>query len=726
MAINIFDSIKSAWSAISGGLSSYNNYMEWLWSKAYDYANTPTQKEDVIQKFLDDSSIDSNKKRAMLQSLKDGVDENEVRNHLATKYYPETQAQFHETLPSAPLMTGSKWPMLWVQTAVNFIPSLYNTAAWLFNTASTAVQEWVWNTANLMAKWAIQSAWNIAQNVQQTYQNKWALHGTSDLLASLNESISTHPVEYASTFAPKATFWVAKDLSKPLVQGIKTGAKATGEQLSKVTWVAKKLSPDLKWMYSESISGLSKSEQAGLQSNPFQQAEFSQMVKRTKAPEGIDNIKNYQTERYGKVTEEVIKKLDEMQKNFSEDWKVYSELRSLPTKVESQPILQSIEQHPLLTVDKKWNIIRKWGVESGTITDADISHINRIYQDIKSTSDTNGWFLTVPQLLKTRSTASKFARYDKMDVNTLSSDGASIMRDIRGNVDKVGKERIPGLKELDSLYVDKMTELNDALRDLIYKGWDVKWEYRSNLWSIISNLSNPSRANLLARLEQIMPWLGSRVESIRNLSTLHKAMNDKGMFERYSGAGWAVVGATSLGTMFPVVWHIAWFFWGGILGRIIEWWVTKWKVKILENILSKETPSRQAEIKNISDAIKAGKEIDAKWKVIIESIKKKIIDEKARNLVYPDDNTLLLPSDTGKSTGAKNFRVNQEFAKNPEQNIMWKQTWVRQTSMQGLSSNVKLQNGTTLNNNSDISSNSSIRTPVKTPLKPSKKLIPKK
>lgn len=232
MAFNIFDSLKNIWSSVSSGISSYNNYMEGLWSKAYDYANTPVpQKQDVIQKFLDDSSILPNKKKEMLQSLKDWANEEDVRNHLATNYYPETQVKFQETLPTAsPWMTGNKWPMLWVQTAANILPSLYNTAAWLVNTASTAIQEWPLNTANLLAKWAIKWAWDIANTVQQTYQNKWALQWTSDLLWGLNESISTHPVEYASSLSPK----LLPKAGKALVQWAKLWTDATLKAASKV------------------------------------------------------------------------------------------------------------------------------------------------------------------------------------------------------------------------------------------------------------------------------------------------------------------------------------------------------------------------------------------------------------------------------------------------------------------------------------------------------------
>ena len=60
----------------------------------------------MIQKLLDDSAIDITRKQSLLQALNDGAPEDEVRQHISQNYYPETQTQFHETIPTAsPWMT---------------------------------------------------------------------------------------------------------------------------------------------------------------------------------------------------------------------------------------------------------------------------------------------------------------------------------------------------------------------------------------------------------------------------------------------------------------------------------------------------------------------------------------------------------------------------------------------------------------------------------------------
>ena len=49
--------------------------------------------------------------------------------------------------------------------------------------------------------------------------------------------------------------------------------------------------------------------------------------------------------------------------------------------------------------------------------------------------------------------------------------------------------------------------MENGLKDLVYKGGDVKGDWRSNIVSIVSNLDKPNRALLLERLEEVMPGI---------------------------------------------------------------------------------------------------------------------------------------------------------------------------------------------------------------------------
>lgn len=630
--MNLFQSILDK---AKSWVSSYNTMMEWVGSKVYDWAN-PNQ--DPIQRFLDDPNIEETKKQALFSDLQAWKPKEAISSYISEKYYPE--AQFRETVPMAqPFFpaTGKENAFLGSAKMIGNIPtSLYNLGAWAVNIGSTAIQEGVWSTASMLVKGIVKWVWQGAESVSQAYQEWGALWATSKIIEGTQKAIINDPSLLFGPQMTKGAWTLLKKWGKEIVRWAEKVAPKVVQGVKNMWESVWNVSNKIKSTYTDVASSLTEAERKWFQSNPYQEKDFADMVTRMKSPEWIDDIKNYQTEQYGRIQQKVTEELDNMQKNFSEDWKVYQDIKNLPTKVDWRPVLSAIESNPLIDiVDGK--VVRKSWVESWTITDADIAHINRVYQDIVATINKNGGYLTVQQWLKIRSTLSKYARYDKMDVNTLSNDGANIMRDIRSSIDSHLKENVPWLRELDALYVDKMNQLNDALRDLIYKWWDVKWEYRSNLNSILSNLANPSRANLLARLEEVMPWIGKKVESIRNLKTLYKASQDKWVFNRFSWwVQWWVVWATVLWTAFPIVWHVFWFAWWSIIGRFIEWSVVRWKVKILEKILSKESPAKIAEIKRITDAIEKWKKLDAKWEAIINGIKKKVAEEHAKSIITPD------------------------------------------------------------------------------------------
>ena len=306
-------------------------------------------------------------------------------------------------------------------------------------------------------------------------------------------------------------------------------------------------------------------------------------------------------------------------------------------------------------------VIRKPGIEAWEINQADVAKFNQLYQDIIATSERQNWTITPAQTIQLRKTASSMAGYDA----TTTSKGQWVMRSIRSGIDKVAKDTIPGLRELDANFVDQLTRLEDGLRDLVYKGGDVKWDYRSNIGSIISNLANPSRAKLLGRLEEILPGIGKKVEAVNNLSRLYKAMNDKGIFQKYSGAGGAGAWFVFGWTVFPIIGNILWAVAGWITWLLIDGAVTKGKLSVLENILKKETPQKRAEIWRIVDAIKKNKKLDEASKKIVDDIKQKVTDAKVEEIITEKPGPLKLGPWTEKTTGKKNFNVGKMSVEKP-------------------------------------------------------------
>lgn len=296
-----------------------------------------------------------------------------------------------------------------------------------------------------------------------------------------------------------------------------------------------KLSGAIGKTYDTAITGLPEAERKGLQANPYQAEEFKSMAEKQQSTTGIDDIKNYTTDRITDVTKELTDTIKEMQKTKGEDATVYNDIRNLKTPVPAIDMLGKIDstiRSSGLDI-QDGNVIRIPGTKAGEINQADVSKLNQLYQDIKADATRNNGDLTVSQTLDARKNASNLAKYDA----TTTTSGQNLMRSVRGDIDFIAKNNIPGLRELDRNFVDKLNEYQDATRDLVYKQGTDKGDFRSNVESIISNLDKPNRAPLLARLEEIQPGIGARIEAIRNLPKLHKAMMEKvGKLGAVSGA----------------------------------------------------------------------------------------------------------------------------------------------------------------------------------------------
>lgn len=90
-------------------------------------------------------------------------------------------------------------------------------------------------------------------------------------------------------------------------------------------------------------------------------------------------------------------------------------------------------------------------------------------------------------------------------------------------MDEVAKSKISGLKEIDNLFSKQLNELKEIKDGLFYREKTRKGQLKDNFYSILKNILSENRANMRARLEEIMPDLESRAEAINMLPKLLKA-----------------------------------------------------------------------------------------------------------------------------------------------------------------------------------------------------------
>ena len=567
--MNLFDSILNKAQQTYTG-SSFYKWMESVWSKAYDWANTPTQNEDVIQKFLDDSAIDTTKKRSLLQALNAGEDETSVRTYLTEKYYPQAQPQFRETLPMVqPTFptTGREWVIGWTAKMIGNAPSsLYNLVAWGVNIGSTAMQEWVWPTASMLGKWIVRGIWQWAEWVSQAYQEGGALWATSKILQGTQKAIVNDP---ALLFAPQ------------MIKGAWVATKAGGKAL--VKW-AEVVAPKVV----QGVKNISKTPKAIWQWLTTW-TEYSTSLATWLSREAQQTIKSspalYKEARLWNITaqgelENFVKATDARLADLSELWKGYESIK-VWNKVAS---VDDITNAYVKATD--------W-VRDTQLTKADrlvLKDANDYMSQLKGQLDETDMLWLRRQL--------DSIMYDP---NTglkrkISPTGERIVNSMRAEIDKIAKERIPWLKELDAQYWPEVALLKDVKKQI----YDANGNIKPTALSTISNIVGKNKDFKLEQFQKIYPELGARIKALKAFEEVQSLGEIKtGSVIRQGGA----IAAGS--AVAPWLWTIVWWMATNpyVVARVLELYgVAKSKISEILKKWNKVSP-KEAEI--VQKAVKS-------------------------------------------------------------------------------------------------------------------------
>lgn len=519
-----------------------------------------------------------------------------------------------------------------IKAVINTPKGIYNTWAWFINLWAWVLENaWnvfsrtVWNTLwivsdeeldNYYSKEALKKkqiidsvkGWvkQFNDNLQQAYDEGWTIWWINYWLEALNKTIAENPFETLTSIKPiPVGTWLVKS-----------------PKILKDNTV--KLWKNANQLKNEALSWLNKEQINWLQSNPYQSQEFDNLIKRIDSTEWLPDIKDYKVERVWAVTKELTNEIDNLRKTKWETSQVYSDIRNLNIEINPNNLIKQFED--TFKLDwlefKNWEVVRKRWIEARDLSQGDISRINQQYQDL--IASTEKWYLTPSEILTYRKTLSDLANYD----DTIWTTWQNIFRDLRKKVDVTAKEQVPGLKDLDAQFVDKLNAFEDAIKDLVYKQWDAKGEWRSNIVNIIWTLDRSNRAKLLERLEEVLPGIWSRIEAIDNLATIYKALQNKWVLDKYSWTWAWVIWATTLWNIFPWFWHVLWFVLWYWTGKWLEKWLTSLRQKSIKNIISKMSPKWQERLKSINEKISNKKLISEQDKIFIDELKQKIQNSK--------------------------------------------------------------------------------------------------
>lgn len=627
---------------------------------------------------------------------------------------------------AAPLVDPTLWN---VWKAANYVMKESLNASWLDpNSEEYKNYEEAWTTAlSLVAtlwllKWGIKGyKWVFWENISYQWGTVWDfLKSTKSNINDFNKAVAqafpnrlwnkiTPETPLSDIFTPEQFNFLkqkGKEAWMPLRkeglipdatqskigEGIKQGVESFVEWVGTVAWNisewVKKI-PGMFWKKTEGVKQQAvdffdktvvwadKSKKAWYQSNPYTREYWDQVVEDIKSPEWINDIKQITTNMQEGLFENLQESISAKEEALSEGGQAYQTIRQLPTQIPVVWIISNLNKSILsngLWFDPDGNIIRTPWIEAWEINQADIAKLNTLYQDLIATAQRQWWNLTVSQLLDARKTASSMAKYDA----TTTTKWQWVIRSFRGWIDSVAKETVPGLKEIDAMYVDRLWDFQEAVKDLVYKQGSDKWEYRGNVVNILKNINNPARSKLKARLDEIMPDLSQRIEAINQIPSLYNAFTAQNIKGRYIwGTSWATAWWLAWFGAGGPLWAIIWFIAGWLTGSFAEGTLSSVKSKRISSILSQTSNAWKQRLKIINDKIKKNKELSKEDKDFLDKTIRKIEDIIIKEkYVDPTQKNALLPRPSWKPESAKVSNVNP-MKQTPSDKSLTEKQWDR-------------------------------------------------
>lgn len=221
--------------------------------------------------------------------------------------------------------------------------------------------------------------------------------------------------------------------------------------------------------------------------------------------------------------------IDKRLSDLSETGKEYQNIRKSAEKVafKDNPVDKVLDKYGI-KVDAKGKLILT--EESAPLSGGDVSAIENF---IKQYGNKNTY--SANALLNARQGASKLADFgvDKTDI------AGKIGREIRGEIDKVGKSQIKGLAELDAKYAPETKLLRDVKKVIFNKDGSIK----DNAISKIANLTGKGKEQVLQKMEKIIPGIKEDVNILKAIEDVEITKGKKvGTYLRGATGGFLVSG----------------------------------------------------------------------------------------------------------------------------------------------------------------------------------------
>ena len=361
------------------------------------------------------------------------------------------------------------------------------------------------------------------------------------------------------------------------------------------------------------LIGLDKRTKQALENNPFVWKYFEK-TKEYIEENGLspESKKEINTEHIRGLSSEILDMIENKKDTLRDTGELYEKIKNANVKFESTGVKEKLnsylEENGIRIVDWKLDFS-----DSVIVKEGDMKAIEKAYD----WATREGYQAKVG--LNQRKKMDKIAYPDGAP-----SAWTEIIRGMRSIFDENMKEKIPGLKEADKLYSEKIKELEQIEDGLIYKQGNRKGQLRDNFEQIINTLDWPNRARMLQRLDELRPGLGDEIKAVHMMGKLTDMyFKTPTKLSGYLTNAAGIIWGGAIGSRYGIG--------GMIVGAISGWLAKQGATKLSQNAIRKAidnvAPNSLERLKEAEKKIQAGKGMSPQERALIDQIGARILQE---------------------------------------------------------------------------------------------------
>lgn len=444
--------------------------------------------------------------------------------------------------------------------------------------------------------------WNVVWGLILGTKGKW------DILKSKNMSeLGTNLVNFAKTNLNPAE--IARNFQENVLSIPRKWVQTTKN------WISESM---------DSIAGLDKKTQQALENNAYV-GKWREKTKQKIEDAGIspETKKEVNTAHIEELSKEILDLIEDKKDALKKVGGIYDDIRkenvTFDNSTTDLAIQRYLEDNGIKIKDWKFDFS-----DSVIVKESDMKAIERAYE----WATREEYWADVA--LNQRQRLDKLAYPD-----WAPSAWTDIVKGMREIFDKNMKSSIPGLKDIDKLYSERINELNWIKDGLIYREWSRKGQIKDNFNQIINTLDWPNRARMLERLDSLRPGLWDEIRAVHMMGKLADAYfktpsTMANIGTKITGAGiWALGGFQYGG--------IGGWIAGAIAGMLWEIWARKISQTMVQKAIDKVSPESLKKLEQIEKQIEGWKGLSAKEKATLDKIGQEIpwkswVKKKGREL----------------------------------------------------------------------------------------------